>query len=209
MVVGIDDFFSTRHVIPGKTNVRIGNTMKKYYKDYKLVPKELPNGKIKYVTEYIGKYYICQLDERKLRVFKLLYFALVLCSGAAAIGIGFIDNPGSRVLYVALPYVSLFLPIVFSLLGTIGFMTAGNKLEQAAYDRTKIRLYRSTVWQIILSGMAFIGDMIFIISEKDKDLFLKEAAFAASMLLVLILNIIFVKLQKIVIYKVKDPDYNS
>lgn len=183
--------------------------MKKYYKDYKLVPKELPNGKVKHVTEYVGKYYICQLDERKLRVFKLYYIALVLCSGAIAIGIGFIDNPGSRVLYVALPYVSLFLPIVFSLSGTIGFMTAGDILEQAAYDRTKIRLYRSTVWQIMLSGVAFIGDMIFIITEKNKDIFLKESAFAAGMLLISVLNIIFIKLQKKVIYKVKDPDYNS
>jgi hypothetical protein len=183
--------------------------MKKYYKDYKMVPRKLPDGKIKYEAEYTGKYYICQLDETRLRKIKLYFLALVLCSGATAIGIGFFNNPGSRVMYVSIPYVSLFLPLVFSLLGTLKFATSGNKLEQAEYDETILRIRRAAVWQIVLAGLAFLGDVIYIITEKDKDIFRKEAAFALSMLLITVLNIIFVKLQRGVTYQVKDPDYNG
>lgn len=183
--------------------------MKKYYKDYKLVSKKMPDGKIKQVAVYIGKYYICRLNETEFRKFKLYFLTLVLCSGTAAIGAGFLNNPGSRVAYVALPYVSLFLPIVFSFLGTIGFITSGIKLEQAAYDKTKIRLYRSTIWQIVLSSIALLGDILFIIIEKDKDIISTELIFTGSMLLILVLNIIFLQLQKKVIYQVEDPDYNE
>jgi hypothetical protein len=183
--------------------------MKKYYKDYKLVSKELPNGKSKQTAEYIGKYYICRLDETVLRRFKLYFLTLALCSGATAIGIGFLNNPGSRIFYVALPYASLFLPVMYSILGALGFITKGNKLEQAAYDKTRKRIYRSTVWQIILSSAAFAGDLIFIIIKKDRDIFLREAAFAGCLLLILVLNIIFIKLQKKVTYEVEDPDYNK
>lgn len=52
--------------------------MKKYHKDYRLVKKEQPDGTLKQETEYIGKYYICQLDESKLKKIKLYFFALVL-----------------------------------------------------------------------------------------------------------------------------------
>ncbi|HPU62667.1 MAG TPA: hypothetical protein PK304_00780 [Mobilitalea sp.] len=183
--------------------------MKKYYKDYRLVSKEQPDGKVKQVAEYIGKYYICQLDENKLNKFKLHFFALVLCSGATAIGVGFINNPGSRIIYVALPYVGLFLPIVFSFMATVRFIKEGKTLEQAAYDKSKKRMYTSTVWQIILSSMAFVGDVIFIVNEKDKGILGNEWALAVSMLFVLIINIIFIQLQKKVTYQVKDPDYNS
>ncbi|CRZ35141.1 hypothetical protein DFR55_1048 [Herbinix hemicellulosilytica] len=183
--------------------------MKKYHKDYRLVKKEQPDGTLKQETEYIGKYYICQLDESKLKKIKLYFFALVLCSDATAIGIGFINNPGSRVLYVALPYVGLFLPIVFCFMGTVRFIREGNILEQAAYDKTKKRIFSSTVWQIILSSMTFVGDVILIINENDNGILKYEWMFAVSMLLVLIINIVFLQLQKKVTYQVKDPDYNS
>lgn len=182
--------------------------MKKYYKDYRLIPKKSSNGRVTQVTEYIGKYYICQLDEKSLRKFKFYFFALVLCSDTAAISIGFLNNPGSRVIYVALPYVSLFLPMFFSLLGTFKFITAGNKLEQAAYDKTKIRIHRSTVWQIVLSGMALAGDILYIITENDKDLLNEEWAFASGILLMLVFNIIFINLQKKVTYIAEEQNCN-
>lgn len=183
--------------------------MKKYSKYYKLVTSNTPDGKTKQTAEYIGKYYICQLDEIKLKKVKLYFFALVLCSGATAIGAGFLNNPGSKVIYIALPYVSLFLPIVFAFLGTIKFMTAGNRLDQATYDKSKIRIFRSTIWQTVLSSMTIVGDIIFIFSRKSKDTIKNEFIFAGSMLVILSLNIVFLKLQKKVIYQVEDSVYNN
>lgn len=183
--------------------------MKKYYKDYRLVSKTLPNGKIKQIPEYVGKYYIRQLSEADYIRFKLYYLTLVLCSGATSLGVGFLGSPGDRVVYVALPYVSLFLPIFYSLIGTISFMFSGNKIEQAAYDKTKIRIHRSTIWQIALSSLAGLGNIVFTVFGGIKDMFWKSWIFTGCMLLVLVLNIIFLQLQKRVIYQVEDPNYNE
>lgn len=183
--------------------------MKKYYKDYKLVFKRLPNGKIKQVAEYIGNYYICQLSEKDFIRYKLYYLALALCSGITTTGLGFLNNLGSRIAYVALPYVSLFLPIAFSLIGTIGFIFSGFKLEQAAYDKTKNRIYHSTIWQIGLSSLASLGNFTFTLIKGSTDTLLKNWIFTGGMLLVLVINFVFLKLQKRVTYKVEDPNYNE
>ena len=183
--------------------------MKKYYKDYKLVSKTLPNGKVKQVPEYVGKYYICKLSETNLRRIKFYYFTLVLCSCATAIGAGFINNPGNRIAYVALPYVSLFLPIAYSLIGTIGFINSKDKLEQATYDKTKVRIRRSTIWQIVLSSITVLGDIIYMIIGVDRDLFYKELIFTVCMVIVLAINIVFLQLQKRVAYEVEDPNHKE
>ena len=184
-------------------------TMKKYYKDYKLVSKTLPNGKVKRVTEYIGKYYTCCLSKTNLKRMKFYYLTLVLCSSATAIGAGFINNLGSSIVYVALPYVSLFLPIAYSLMGTIGFINSNEKLTQALYDKTKIRIRRATIWQMLLSVVAILGDVFFILFGVDKDLLQEELAFLGCMILVFLINVLFIKLQKRVVYQVEDPHYSD
>ncbi len=186
--------------------------MKKYYKDYRLINKTLPNGKTKQVAKYIGEYYICQLSDKKFKLFKLYFFALAICSGAIVIGAGFINNSGSRMAYVALPYVILFLPTLFNLMGAIGFALAGKKLEQAAYDKIKIRMYRSTIWNIALSSIASIGNIVFTLyrSEKmSKSILVSNWLFTGSMIILLGLSLIFLQFQKRVIYQVEDPNYNE
>lgn len=183
--------------------------MKKYYKDYKLVWKTLPNGKVKEVAEYIGQYYICQLNAKELGRYKLYYLALVLCSGATAIGAGFINNPGSRVAYVALPYVFLFFPITYSFIGTIDFISSSKKIEYAAYAKTKIRIKKSTVWQIVLSVLASLGNVMLTIFVENDGMFWRNWAFTGFMLLILAINIMFLRLQRKVIYRVEDPNYNN
>lgn len=183
--------------------------MKKYYKDYKLVSKTLPNGKVKQVTEYIGKYYVCCLNDSELSRYKLYYLTLVLCSSATVIGVGFLNNPSSRIAYVALPYVSLFLPMAYSFIGTIGFISSKNKLEQATYNKTKIRIRRSTIWQMILSSITILADIVYMIFAVDDGLLLKELIFVGCMVFILVINISFLQLQKRVAYQVEDPYYKE
>lgn len=183
--------------------------MKKYYKDYKLVSRTLPNGKVKQVAEYIGKYYISCLSKTDLKKMKFYYLALVLCSSATAMGAGFLNNPGSRIVYVALPYVSLFLPIAYSLMGTIGFIRTDEKLTRVLYDKTKVRIRRATIWQILLSVLAILGDVVFILYRIDKNFLQKELVFLGCLVLVLLLNILFVQFQKRVVYQVEDPYYKE
>ncbi|MDI9508538.1 MAG: hypothetical protein GX319_01010 [Clostridiales bacterium] len=183
--------------------------MKKNYKDYKLVWKTLPNGKTKQVAEYIGQYYVCQLTTKEFRRYKFYYLALVLCSGTIAIGAGLINNPGSKVAYVALPYVSLLIPITISFIGTIDFISSGIKIKQIEYVKTKLRIKRSTICQMVLSSLAGIGNIMLTISDNNEAGSWINGVFTGSMLLILIISIAFFSLQMKVNYRVEDTNYSE
>lgn len=179
--------------------------MKKYYKDYKLVTKIHMNGKAKQEVQYSGKYYISQLNKAELLKVKVRYFALALCSDIALIGVGLINTPGSRILYIALPYVGLFFPAFYCLMGAIKFSSAGDKLVYAAFDKSINRIYRSCLGQIILSSITIIGEICYLLFNKHKDRLLGELLFLSGMVIVLALNVLLFRNRNTVIYKVDEP----
>lgn len=178
--------------------------MKKYIKDYKLVTKYLPNGRTKQTAEYTGKYYICRLSKTELIKKKLYHFTLVLCSGATVMGVGLLDTSGSRVVYVALPYVLLLFPVALSLIGVIRFATSGNRLNYEAYDKTKNRIHRSAIGQVGLSLLTIAGDLCYLFFGRVEYLH-KEIIFMMGIILTLFFGILLYKIQKKVIYEVEEP----
>jgi hypothetical protein len=180
--------------------------MKKYVKDYKLVTKLLPNGKTRNETEYIGEYYISRLSGKELTKRKVYCLALALCSDIMMIGIGLINTVGSRVAYVALPYVILFLPSVYCLMGAVRFITAKDKLEHTAFDRSVNRIRKSATGQIILSAIAVIGDIICLFSIKNLEKLFLEAIFLSGMIVILILSILMLRIIKKPCYEAERPD---
>ena len=180
--------------------------MKKYYKDYKLISKHLPNGKVRQEVKYDGNYYTCRLSETELRKKKVYYLALALCSNATMLGVGLLNTSGSRVIYVALPYVCLFIPTFFCLMGVLRFMVVGNKLEYATYDKSRNRIRRSTIGQIILSSVVALGDICYLLLSDNIEKLLRELFFLGGMILVLILSIRFLIIQKTIIYEIEESE---
>lgn len=180
--------------------------MKKYVKEYKLVTKLLPKGKTRKEIEYIGEYYVSQLSGKELTKRKVYCLALALCSDITMISMGLINTVGSRVAYVALPYVILFLPSVYCLMGAIRFVTAKDKLEHASYDRSVNRIRKSATGQIILSAMAVIGDIICLFSIKNLEKLLLEAVFLCGMAVILILSILMLRIIKKPCFEVEKPE---
>jgi hypothetical protein len=180
--------------------------MKKYYKDYKLVSRILQNGKLGQEIEYTGRHYICRLDKEELRKKKIYCLTLALCSDIALIGVGILNTSGSRVFYVALPYVCLFFPVVFCFMGAVRFITSGDRLEYAAYDRSVNRLRKSAVGQVILSGMAVAGDLCYLFFGKDREEILKEIIYLGGMALVLALGILLLRTRTAGIYEAREQN---
>ena len=179
--------------------------MKKYKKDYEMIFKRQANGKVKEEVEYIGNYYISQLSIKELRKRKIYYLALSLCSIIILTIIGILDTPGSRIFYVALPYSCLFLPSVFSLIGTIRFLFVGEKIEFIDYDKTRNRVRKSTIGIIMISLLIVIGDVFFILSKQPIEKHQVELLFLTGVFLILVLNILFFKIQKQEIFKIEEP----
>lgn len=63
--------------------------------------------------KYTGEYYRFDMPSEKIREMKWIYAALALSTAILFLIAGFINNEGSKVIYVSLPYVVLLLPIGF------------------------------------------------------------------------------------------------
>lgn len=155
---------------------------------------------------YDGNYYACRLSETELRKKKIHCLALALCSNATVLGVGLINTSGSRVIYVALPYVSLFIPTFFCLMGVLRFMVVGNKLEYATFDKSQNRIYRSTIGQIILSSVVALGDICYLLLYENIENLLREIVFLGGMLFVLIISLRLLIIKKTIIYEVEEPE---
>lgn len=179
--------------------------MKKYYKDYEMIQKTQANGKVKEEAKYIGDYYISQISKVALNRKKIYHSALSLCSVAIVIAVGILNTPGSRVIYVSLPYVCLYIPAIFSLIGTTQFLGVGERLEYMVYDKTRNRVRKSIGGIIVISLLTIIGDVFFILYRHPIERLQVELIFLTGITILLILNAFFLyKIQKEKIYKKEE-----
>lgn len=174
--------------------------MKKYLKDYSLNPKAANNGKIKEDIEYIGKYYISGQDRKELGKYKRYCLLLALCGVVMLTGAGLLNTSGSRVFYIAVPYACQFLPAIFGLMGAIRLLRSDDRLEYAAYDKSVKRMYHSTVGVLILNIIVVIGDILFLLSGSGTGEMLSEIVFLTCMLILLLISLLFLKVQKKIVY---------
>ena len=178
--------------------------MKKYNKYYKLVTHYLPGGKVKQEIEYTGKHYICRFNKTEFRKRRVYFLTLTLCSTIIMMCAGLLDTSSSRVFYVAIPYVCLFLPIIFGLIGAINLITLDNKLEYAAYDKSIKRIHRASAGQLALSSITIIGDICYLFFAVNMDKLGKELIFLGGMIIVLVFGILLLRIRKMIIYEVEE-----
>ena len=79
------------------------------------------------------------------------------------IAMGLLNSEGTRVIYVALPYVSIFLP-VFLLFGDAYKVTrARHPMRRAEYERSVVQMRRATVAALVLSLCVLAGQGVLLL----------------------------------------------
>jgi hypothetical protein len=119
------------------------------------------------------------------------------------IGAGLLNTSGSRVLYVAMPYVCLFFPVVFNVIGAVVLMSAGSKLEFAAYDKSINRIHKSSIGQLVISGITATGDICYLLFGSHTDQMRREMVFLICMVIVLLISILLLRVRKILNYELE------
>ena len=142
--------------------------MKKYKKHYEVHPEVNQKGKIRHNVVYKGEYYRYDLDETQLKKMKRTYILLLAAASVIQIGMGLINNPGSRRFAVALPYVIGFLPLVYAWLGAVRIMTSPKKMSYVDYDMGCLRLKRSAIGALVCSLLTLLGELIFWFMERGE-----------------------------------------
>ncbi len=140
--------------------------MSRKYKDqFEIKTLKTQNG-LKKTAVYQGKYYTAAVPDEKLNRYKAALKGASLTMALIFIGMGFINNDGSRVFYCILPYAVLFLPVFYMLLSSIAFGRKKNELTVPEYDKTVVRIRTSAIAAFIVAIAGATGAMFFVLSGK-------------------------------------------
>lgn len=79
------------------------------------------------------------------------------------IAMGRLNSGGTRVFYVALPYIGIFLPVSLLFGGAYKLTRAKEPMRRLEYERSILQMRRSTLAALILSLAALLGQAVFML----------------------------------------------
>lgn len=167
--------------------------------------KKYPSKKDKYNADYVqnesgkyvytGVYYSFNLSSGKLKFLKIVYFLISLFMFALFAAGGFLNTPGSRIMYVILPYVLMFLPLAFILSDTVKIILSENRMTYKQYDRSVLQLKRACIALIAVSGIALAGEIIHLFTGGKSGILSLEVPFLIICITICCFSIVLLILQ--------------
>ena len=133
---------------------------KKYVKDYRNEYIIKPDGKPGMVAVYTGKYFRFLASEDELKKARISFAVLTSLSIVLAAIPLFFKSVGASSLYVALPHVIAFFPLVHILLGVGTFWHRTPPLIREFNDKIKTRITVSSVLSMIILGATAIAEAV-------------------------------------------------
>ena len=162
-----------------------------YKNDYDHRPERDAKGRFKDVFFYTGEYHELQFDlktKKKIQFICLIFGLLML---AALLVPGLLNQPSSRSVMVCLPYVLIFLPLIFFFFGVFSFFQASLLLTRERFDKSVLRMKHSAIAIIVLVVISAICGTIWFIMNKGGEAPLKELVYLLSHIPLAVLAVIF------------------
>ena len=136
---------------------------RKYAQDYEVITQNDERGREKTELAYRGDYYAVRFNKGNLSNYRKLTQLVTFLTLVLHIGAGFINNAGMRQFYIALPYVTAFLPLFFLAAGTIA-----QPMGHQSYRRNQIalsfnRIRKSSLALFFLFFLCALGNTGFIL----------------------------------------------
>jgi len=171
---------------------------KKYYSEqYEATPQL--SGKegrwLKYNYTYKGDYFRYDVPDKKLLVIRIIFAAATLVCAALFVAAGLMDTAGTRRMWVALPYVCMFLPIGFMVYDCVKQFLAKREMTEKERDSVVAELRKATLGLVVASGLTAAGTAVFLLTEQVAEL-ARELIFLGMMLFVCMLAFALWKYQR-------------
>lgn len=183
-----------------------------YVNDYDIETEIIRDGKKikekKNIT-YHGKYYHIQMNERDIKKAKWINVVYGIIFILLFAFLGFLNSEGSKIIYIVLPYVFLFLPIFYTNMGTIKLLNISRDMTSKEYDFTITRMKKTTLSLLILSISCALGEILYLVSNKISDITSKEYIFLSGILMIVCFSILFMQHQKTVNKNIIEMEGNS
>ncbi len=171
----------------------------KYRSDYEVHETQLPgqkHTKFKKELKYVGKYYVLVKKDTEIKPLKWLSILCILLIAGIFLGLGFLNNQGSRLIYVILPYVIMFLPIYYGIMGSVKLLSLKERMTVLEYERSSVRIKKSTLSLTVMAITTAIGEGIFLIRNLDKKSEISlDFAFFVGVIIILILSFLVLRIQ--------------
>ncbi len=171
---------------------------RKFRKYYEMKTVETEKGP-RQTAVYTGGYYRFDIPDTARRRAGILFLSLSVLQMASLAAAGMLNGVFSRTFYIALPYAFQFLPAMFLLPASAGFLRARGDLTVPAYLSTFRRIGGRGAFSLALAAATGAGSLATILSGRFSP-GVSEAAFLLLTLLnvafMTILLIIYSKMQK-------------
>lgn len=169
---------------------------KKYKNDYEFKEIKKEDGTIEEQIVYTGQYYLCDMSTVQRRHLVISGFVISIFTMWMFFVSGFFDNAGSRCIYVMLPYICVFLPAVYFILGAFNVWQAPAQLTNEKYDKSYGRVKRMPMFIIIIAAVAAVCDVIFMLLNRSRIIKENELLFFSFLIMIIALNAFFLKANK-------------
>lgn len=138
--------------------------MRNKYKDsYRKTTEIDARGRMVDRYVYAGGYYVLPFDEQKKKNTNLINLGFAAFLAVILLLTGMVNQSSSRTFWVVYPYLFIYLPLIYLIIGVIDYLGCGLHIQIDVYDKS-IRRIRHSVWGIIImSGIAVICDVIYLI----------------------------------------------
>ncbi|MBE5962541.1 MAG: hypothetical protein E7256_14385 [Lachnospiraceae bacterium] len=164
----------------------------KYVKDYET--REQEGGKGKTII-YTGKYYKMDVSEDKRKVVGICYLGFQIAFLTVFGLMGLLNTESSRKVYVVLPYMFLFLPIYYGLLGTVKLFRTKAEMTFAEYDQSVLRIRKSAIGMVSLAVAVVVGEVVYLVSNHVTNMASLEYRFLMGAVFLAVASFLFLQVQ--------------
>ncbi|WP_155994797.1 hypothetical protein [Butyrivibrio sp. WCE2006] len=139
-----------------------------YKGDYDHVPEMDKKGRFRDRFFYKGDLYVLPFDETQK---KKTYLSCVLYGigmFAALIIQGLVNQTSSHTLWVVLPYILQYLPVLFFIVGIIEYIDATPRMTRKQYDKGIGRMHFCAIAVIVLTGLSAVCEIIYLVIRRGQ-----------------------------------------
>lgn len=170
--------------------------MRKYKEDYETLVTTDESGREKTELVYRGPYFEINNGEEDLIKFKKHGLLLITVIVFAHIIGGFLNNRGMYQLYVALPYVIAFFPLIYLIEAVIRLPKKKRPYRRDEIGRSFDRLKTSSFVFLALAGGGVLGEIVFLLIGSGGDLVVQDFFYLMVELLAAAAIYILIQMQR-------------
>lgn len=146
------------------------------------------------VTEryvYAGGYYVLPFDEKKKKNTNFINLGFTALLAVILVLTGMVNQGSSRTFWIVYPYIFVYLPLFYLVMGVLGYLDCGLRIQIDVYDKS-IRRIQHSVWGIIImAGIAVVCDVIYLILFHGQTDLVRELVYLTGLVFLVVTGVCY------------------